>query len=38
MDDLKAKNTQLYTRTGLIKMLQRNAAIKPAPERWQDNR
>ena len=36
--DLAAKDEALYTRTGLLSMLQRNMAIKPAPQRWQDHR
>lgn len=36
--DLLAKDESLYTRNGLLQMLRRNAAIKPAPQRWQNHR
>ena len=36
-DELKAKDAPLYTRNGLLTMLERNAKIKRAPERWQDH-
>jgi hypothetical protein len=36
--DLAAKDEALYTRNGLLQMLQRNMAIKRAPQRWQDHR
>jgi len=34
--DLTARDPDLYARTGLIAMAARNAAVKPAPQRWQD--
>lgn len=34
----QAKDEALYTRNGLLQMLQRNMAIKPAPQRWQNHR
>ena len=36
--DLTARDPDLYTRTGLIAMAARNAAVKAAPQRWQDER
>lgn len=36
-DDLTAKDTELYTRTGLLAMARRNLDIKRAPERWQNS-
>lgn len=37
-DDLARKSPELYTRNGLLKMVQRNMEVKTAPERFQDNR
>jgi hypothetical protein len=34
--DLTAKDPDLYGRTGLLAMARRNAAVKAAPQRWQD--
>lgn len=35
LDDLKAKDPELYTQRGMIKMLERNMSVKLAPERFQ---
>ena len=35
-DDLAGKDSDLYTRTGLLDMARRNLNIKHAPERWQN--
>ena len=35
-NDLAAKDSELYTRNGLLATTQRNLRIKPAPQRWQD--
>ncbi|KAL0484072.1 RNA polymerase II subunit A C-terminal domain phosphatase, partial [Acrasis kona] len=34
-NDLKAKDEKFYIQNGLLSMLERNLAIKEAPERWQ---
>lgn len=34
-DDLRQKDLELYTQRGLIRMLERNMAVKLAPERFQ---
>jgi RNA polymerase II subunit A C-terminal domain phosphatase SSU72 len=34
--DLRGKNEALYTRTRILGMLDRDAKVKPAPERFQD--
>lgn len=36
--DLQQKDAALYQRTGLLQMLERNMAVKPAPQRWQNYR
>lgn len=37
LEDLKNKDPELYKRNGLLQMLKRNASVKEAPQRWQDN-
>ncbi len=37
-EELKEKDSRLYTANGLLTMLDRNRNIKSAPERWQDGR
>src|ERR1700730_17911279 len=34
--DLKNKDTGLYTQNGLLALMERNKRIKEAPQRWQD--
>ncbi|GAQ81768.1 RNA polymerase II subunit A C-terminal domain phosphatase SSU72 [Klebsormidium nitens] len=36
-DELAAQNPSLYRKNGILEMLQRNMAVKGAPQRWQDN-
>lgn len=36
LNDLRTKNEELYTRNGLLKMVERNVGIKEAPQRWQN--
>ncbi len=31
------QDSELYMRTGLLKMMQRNVGVKLAPQRWQEN-
>jgi RNA polymerase II subunit A C-terminal domain phosphatase SSU72 len=38
LDELRAADEQLYSRNGVLQMLERNASCKIAPERWQDER
>jgi RNA polymerase II subunit A C-terminal domain phosphatase SSU72 len=35
--DLSKKNRQHYLRKGMIQMAERDAEVKPAPERWHDS-
>ena len=35
-DELAARDRELYVRNGVLAMLERNARVKRAPERWQD--
>lgn len=37
-EDLVRKSPELYTRNGLLKMVQRNMGVKLAPERFQENK
>lgn len=36
--DLKNKDTGLYTQNGLLALMERNKRIKEAPQRWQDTK
>ncbi len=38
LDELRQADEQLYSRNGVLQMLERNAACKLAPERWQDEK
>ncbi|KAK3115376.1 RNA polymerase II subunit A C-terminal domain phosphatase, partial [Teratosphaeriaceae sp. CCFEE 6253] len=35
-DELRGKDSRLYTHNGILNMLERNKGIKYGPERWQD--
>eukprot|EP01117_Protostelium_nocturnum_P019389 TRINITY_DN8398_c1_g1_i2.p1 TRINITY_DN8398_c1_g1~~TRINITY_DN8398_c1_g1_i2.p1 ORF type:complete len:189 (-),score=60.01 TRINITY_DN8398_c1_g1_i2:78-644(-) len=37
-EELKTQNVDLYKSNGVLKMLERNAKVKDAPERWQDEK
>lgn len=37
-EELKQKDSALYTRNGLLNMLERNMSVKEAPQRWQDEK
>lgn len=38
LEDLRRKNEDKYTRNNMLRMVERNARIKRAPERWQEER
>ena len=37
LEDLRTKSESFYRKRGLLQLLERNAAIKAAPEQWQSS-